>query len=68
MIELAYVECVILVIGSVCHRLSSPSRGRLPTDRDHPLPLLPYRLEDLELGTGEGVKQIVKVCFIVDNG
>ena len=26
------------------------------------------RLEDLELGTGEGVKQIVKVCFIVDNG
>ena len=27
-----------------------------------------YRLEDLELGTGEGVKQIVKVCFIVDNG
>ena len=28
----------------------------------------PYRLEDLELGTGEGVKQIVKVCFIVDNG
>ena len=26
------------------------------------------RLEDLELGTGEGVKQIVKVCFIADNG
>ena len=22
------------------------------------------RLEDLELGTGEGVKQIVKVCFM----
>ena len=28
----------------------------------------PYRLEDLELGTEEGVKQIVKVCFIADNG
>ena len=26
------------------------------------------RLDDLELGTGEGVKQIVKVCFIADNG